>query len=132
MKCAPLFLFSGAWSNRVMPKCSKVHLPRLAALVAVCFLMLGAAGLHAQKIDLNGNNMSDVWEWVFGNGAFDPSADPDGDGLSNLKESLTGTDPSDPNSAPRISSMARSNSVFTVTMPSALGKQYQLQSSQEL
>ena len=90
--------------------------------------MAGAASLHAQKIDVNGNGMSDVWEWVFGNGNLDPAADADGDGMSNLRESIAGTNPFDSNSVPKISFAVRSGTNFSVTMPSALGKQYQLQS----
>jgi len=44
-------------------------------------------------IDLNGNGISDVWEWVYGANNVNPNADPDGDGFSNLQEAIAGTNP---------------------------------------
>ncbi len=97
---------------------------------AIC-LMLFAFGLgaaHAQMIDLNGNGMSDIWEWIYNAYGIDPRTDPDGDSFSNLQESIAGTNPFDSNSYPFIPIIANSPSNFSVTMPCALGKQYQLQS----
>ena len=56
-------------------------------------LILGASSLRAQKIDLNVNGMSDVWESLYGATGLSPAADADGDGMSNLQESIAGTDP---------------------------------------
>jgi len=74
--------------------------------------------------------MSDVWEQIYNAVALDPNLDYDGDGASNLKESIAGTDPRSTNSVPKIPSPTLTASNFSVTLPSALGKQYQLQSVQ--
>jgi len=79
-------------------------------------------------IDLNGNGISDVWEWVYGANNVNPNADPDGDGFSNLQEAIAGTNPYNSNSYPRIPITSFSSTNFAVTIPSALGKLYQLQS----
>jgi hypothetical protein len=87
-----------------------------------------AAPLRAQMIDLNANGMSDVWEWLYNADGVNPNADSDGDGFSNLQEARAGTNPFDANSYPRIPTVAYSASRVSVTLPCALGKQYQLQS----
>ncbi len=95
--------------------------------VAICFLW-AAPGASAQMVDLNGNGMSDIWEWIYNVYGADPNADPDGDGFSNLQEALAGTNPLDSNSYPHITAVFYSQTNISVTMPCALGKQYQLQS----
>src|ERR1019366_6817824 len=72
---------------------------------------------------------SDIWEWVYSATNIDPNADPDGDGFSNLQEATAGTNPFDSNSYPHIPIMVYSTTNFSVTLPSALGKLYQLQST---
>ena len=79
-------------------------------------------------LDLNGNGISDIWEWVYGANGIDPNVDSDGDGFSNLQEAIAGTDPFDANSVPKISPMLLSGTNLSVVMPGALGKFYQLQS----
>ncbi len=83
---------------------------------------------RAQMVDLNHDGMSDIWEAIYGVTSLDPNADPDGDGFSNLLEARAGTNPLDASSYPHIPIMAYSATNFSVTMPCALGKQYQLQS----
>jgi len=72
--------------------------------------------------------MSDIWEAIYTAGALNPNLDTDGDGVSNGVENFAGTDPFDFYSLPLITSVANSVSNFNVAMPSALGKQYDLQS----
>ena len=97
--------------------------------MAFLVLFSGAVGLsQAQMVDLNSNGMSDVWEQIYGASGLDPNLDADGDGFSNSQEALAGTNPFDSNSFPQITSFANSISNFSVTLPCALGKQYQLQS----
>ncbi len=81
-------------------------------------------------IDLNANGMSDVWEQIYSDSALDPNADTDGDGVINRLEAIAASNPFDSNSVPKITATAFAGTNFSVTMPSALGKQYQLQSSQ--
>ena len=79
-------------------------------------------------IDLNGNGISDVWERTYNANGVNPNSDPDGDGFSNLQEAIAGTNPFDSNSYPHIPIVAGSPTNFSVTLPCALGKLYQLQS----
>jgi hypothetical protein len=101
---------------------------RVGVMTGLCLIMLGVAGVRAQMVDLNGNGMSDVWEWIYGANGIDPNADSDGDGFSNLQEAIAGTNPFDSNSYPYIPIVFYSPTNFLVTIPGALGKQYQLQS----
>ncbi len=97
----------------------------LAALLLTGFL---GATARAQKIDLNTNGMSDIWEWTYGMYGANPAADPDGDGYNNLQESIAGTNPHDSNSYPRVSAVSVSGTNVNITVPSVPGKLYQLQS----
>jgi hypothetical protein len=109
-------------------KCSAAF-SRIVVAVIIC---LGTTAALAQMLDLNGNGMSDVWEWVYSATNLDPNADADGDGMSNLQEALAGTNPFDSNSVPRISVFTVSATNNSVTMPAQLGKLYQLQSCADL
>ena len=91
-------------------------------------LLMGAGRIRAQMVDLNGNGMSDIWEWTYGSGNLSPTADPDGDHFTNLQEATAGTDPNDPNSYPRISQVVMVGTNISITAPGALGKKYTLQS----
>jgi hypothetical protein len=109
---------------------------RRTALAALA-LLLSAPALLAQMVDLNGDGMSDIWEAIYGvlppfGPGLNPAGDADGDGASNLMESIAGTNPFDSNSVPRISFSAMAGTNFSVSMPCARGKQYQLQSAQLL
>ena len=95
-------------------------------IVVLILSIMGAHTLRAQMIDLNGDGMSDIWQWVYNANGVSPAADPDGDGFSNLQESIAGTDPFNSNSYPHITFTAYEFTNFSVTMPSALGKQYTL------
>ena len=99
-------------------------------MVLALFLALFACTSQAQMLDLNGNGMSDIWEQVYNVAGLDPKADADGDGASNGLESTAGTDPLNPASVPKITLAAPSGTNFSITMPSALGKRYELQSVQ--
>jgi len=100
-----------------------------ALMAAVALILLGTAGALAQMVDLNGNGMSDIWEWYYSATNISPNADSDGDGFSNLQEATAGTNPFDSNSYPHIPILLYSPTNFSVTLPSALGKLYQLQST---
>jgi len=113
---------------------SRRLVPARLWLCAGLILVLALHGSHAlaQKLDLNSNNMSDVWEQLFGAGSLNPNIDTDGDGFSNLQEALAGTDPFDAQSYPHIPTTSYTPTNFSVTLPAALGKQYTLQSIQPL
>jgi hypothetical protein len=103
----------------------------LRTLLLAC-LVFGWDVARAHTVDLNHNGMSDIWEWMFNAYGIDPNADPDGDGFSNLQESIAATDPFNSNSYPYIPSVSCSTTNFSVTLPCALGKQYQLLSVDSL
>src|SRR4029077_9600001 len=116
-----------------MRNCSGSYLRHLAGLAAAALFLARANSSQAQMVDvLNHNGMSDIWELSYTNslGGLPANSDPDGDGVPNVLEGLAGTDPFDPNSAPRISVSSKAGTNFYVTVPCALGKQYQLQSTQ--
>lgn len=106
----------------------KKRICRLANLAVLLALLIAPGRVLARTIDLNGNGMSDIWELIYGAGGLAPNGDADGDGMSNAAESIAGTNPFDSNSVPKISFIGYSGTNFTVNMPCALGKQYQLQS----
>src|SRR5215475_15670293 len=103
-----------------MINCSKKTAGIVLRFCVVLFALAACERIQAQKLDLNGNGMSDVWEQIYGAVALDPNLDSDGDGVSILQESLAGTNPFDGNSVPRIPSTAHTSSNFSVTLPSAL------------
>src|SRR6266496_5404419 len=109
-----------------MRTCTKPHIVGLFGLI---LLVLSPGLLQAQKIDLNLNGISDVWEYTFGANALDPNADTDSDGVINRLESIAGTDPFDSNSVPKLS-FAATPTNFTLNLPTALGKRYEWQSVQ--
>src|SRR5260370_709705 len=113
-----------------MITCSKKTVGIVLRFCAVVLALAACERIQAQKLDLNGNGMSDVWEQIYNAVAMDPNLDSDGDGASNLQESIAGTDPFNASSVPKIPPPTYSGSNFSVTLPSALGKQYQLQSVQ--
>jgi uncharacterized protein (DUF1800 family) len=113
-----------------MMTCSKKPAGIVLRFGALVLALAAWQQVQAQKLDQNSNGMSDVWEQIYNAVALDPNLDSDGDGVSNLQESMAGTNPFDANSVPKIPSTAHSSSNFSVTLPSALGKQYQLQSVQ--
>ncbi|MGP8239662.1 MAG: DUF1800 family protein [Limisphaerales bacterium] len=80
-------------------------------------------------VDLNGNGISDVWEWTHNAVGISPADDPDGDGFSNLLEAIAATNPFDSNSYPRIALASYSATNLSVNLACALGKQYQLLSA---
>src|SRR5215471_5982523 len=98
-------------------------------IVALAALLLGFRPIHAQMVDLNGNGMSDIWEILFGASGLAPNGDADADGASNKAEATAGTNPFDSNSVALISGISSAGTNFSVTIPCALGKQYQLQSA---
>ncbi|HTL58890.1 MAG TPA: DUF1800 family protein [Candidatus Limnocylindrales bacterium] len=84
----------------------------------------------AVSIDRDGNGISDIWELLYGAAGVDPNDDTDGDGVPNVLEAIAGTDPFDSNSVPKISFSQVTGTNFAVTIQSALGKRYALESAQ--
>lgn len=98
-------------------------------ITALVLLLVGALQpAFGQRVDLNGNGMSDIWEWRYNAYGLDPQADPDGDGFANWQEATAGTNPFDATSYPRIPTVAYWANNVSVTVPCVLGKRYELQS----
>jgi hypothetical protein len=106
--------------------------PSRLIFFAVGAVLLAGTAVGFPMVDVNGNGVSDIWEWVYGSYGIAPNADPDGDGFSNLQEAVAGTNPFDSNSVPKISPVVLSGTNLNLGMPGALGKLYQLQSRTNL
>jgi uncharacterized protein (DUF1800 family) len=142
MRAQPELRFVPANSRGSQPRPTSCNLvpgftitPTLLARLsrfAMLLLLFAAVPLRAQKLDLNTNGVSDIWEYRFNAVALNPNIDSDGDGVINRLEAIAGTDPLDPASVPRITLMAYTATNFSVTLPAALGKLYQLQSTTSL
>jgi hypothetical protein len=101
------------------------------ASLLVCLILVSALPLRAQ-IDLNGNNLSDIWELRYNAGALAPGGDADGDGETNAEEAAAGTNPFEPTILIKITNLARDGDGVHVTFPTEQGKRYQLQAAAAL
>src|SRR6267378_2658874 len=68
-----------------MMTCSKKTVGIVSRFCVVLLALMACERIQAQKLDLNANGMSDVWEQIYGAVALDPNLDSDGDGVSNLQ-----------------------------------------------
>jgi uncharacterized protein (DUF1800 family) len=110
--------------------CRREVLNGLRLVAAVCLSI--ATGASAQMIDLNGNGMSDIWEWTYNVYGINPDTDPDGDGFVNWQEAIAATDPLNAKSYPQIPTVLYSPTNLIMSLPCALGKVYTLQSTTNL
>lgn len=98
-------------------------------------LLLSAGLVSAQKLDLNHDGNSDVWEALYNASGFEPDFDSDNDGVPNRLEAIAGTDPRSANSIPKISGYRMTTNqlgvTFHVLMDGARGKRFELQSTSE-
>ena len=117
---------------------SSASLTRLVQPLAVCARLILVAAIslvmasHSRALDLNNNQMSDVWEMIFNAQNLSANADSDGDGFTNFQEALAATDPFNPLSHPSISIMSPAANSIVTSWPSAVGKLYDLQVSNNL
>lgn len=95
----------------------------------------------AAILDINSNEMSDLWEKQHNNGnlfpaSFLPTADPDQDGWDNATESVAGTNPNLATGASGIVTTELTPSLtagaYTLSWPTIVGKRYRLQASYDL
>ncbi len=87
---------------------------------------------HSHALDLNNNQMSDIWEMIFNAQNLSANADDDRDGFTNFQESLAATDPLNPLSHPSLNIMSPAANSIATSWPSAVGKLYDLQVSNNL
>ncbi len=110
----------------------------------VCLLPLALAAFLALTmnaraiVDLDADDMDDVWEERFNAQAVLPGDDDDGDGKTNLEESIAGTDPmpsGDPGGALDVFSVGGvivDGNSATLTFPTKRGKKYRFQIGDDL
>ena len=104
---------------------------RRARLVFIAAFALTIAS-QAWALDSNNNQMSDIWEMIFSAQNLSANADSDSDGFTNFQESLAATDPLNPLSHPSLNIMSPASGSIITSWPSALGKLYGLQVSNNL
>ena len=101
---------------------------RLIFIAAIGLVMAS----HSHALDLNNNQMSDIWEMIFNAQNLSANADDDRDGFTNFQESLAATDPLNPLSHPSLNIMSPAANSIATSWPSAVGKLYDLQVSNNL
>ena len=111
---------------------------RALSCLAIQFLLLNPS---QAILDQNNNGLSDVWEKQQNNGNLFPitllaTEDNDWDGWSNSKEATAGTSPFNANALDGIVKITILPSLvkgaFTLSWPTLIGKQYQLEVSTDL
>ncbi len=86
-------------------------------------------------LDLDNNQLSDVWETTHGIAGLGLAAgeDSDGDGFSNFQESIAGTDPTHPLSQPRLElHVVPDTGILTPLWSTLRGKHYELRAADDL
>ena len=116
---------SDSLTNLVRAYCAHARLIFIAAVSLVI-------APHSRALDSNSNQMSDIWEMIFNAQNLTANADSDSDGFTNFQESLAATDPLNALSHPSITIMSPSANSIVTSWPSALGKLYDLQMSNDL
>jgi uncharacterized protein (DUF1800 family) len=99
----------------------------LSAAAFVCLAVRAGAAL-----DVNGDQMSDVWQARFSAQALLPAIDSDADGFTNLQESILGTDPFDASSRLSSSALPLAGGGLRFDWTTLRHKRQQLESSADL
>ena len=113
-----------------MAALDRLRFRRRQPIIIAAFALTIASQTWA--LDSNNNQMSDIWEMIFTAQNLTANTDSDGDGFSNFQESLAATDPLNPLSHPSLDIMAPVNGSIVTSWPSAPGKLYGVQVSNNL
>jgi pimeloyl-ACP methyl ester carboxylesterase len=110
---------------------SRRHSHRTIALVWIVLSIISAKSISG--IDLNNDEMSDIWQQKYSVPSADANLDYDGAGLTNSQKSALGLDPRNPNSRFHleiVSDVAASQ--LRLRLDTVFGKLYHLESSNDL
>ena len=107
--------------------------PLLTHAATFAAILLSLAPIPARAIlDLNADQIPDIWALRYSAAALDPNADTDGDGQKNSAEAAAGTDPLQPGSAIKITGVTADAGGVHLTFSTERGKRYQVQTAATL
>lgn len=110
--------------------CMNAYSLKRFAVCGLILLLISTSRGGAQILDRDGDGISDIWTVIFGAEGIGPDMDTDGDGVPNRIEAQAGSDPYDANSVARIAAYRMTVNGFEVNLAGALGKRFELQSSE--
>ena len=118
----------GCFSPKIM---RASHFPRSSVFrfIGGCCALTGP--LFAD-LDMDSNQLSDVWQRRFNTGTISANADADGDGFSNARECLFGTNPFQAGSRPGLDLTKPAPNTANPSWSSEPGKLYDVQQSGDL
>jgi len=83
-------------------------------------------------LDLDNDQLSDVWELIFSAQSLSSTADTDGDGFNNAQESGAGTNPFDRTSYPGLSVQLAGSNAVALAWATVAGKTYEVLHTDDL
>ena len=83
-------------------------------------------------VDINGNGLSDIYEYIYFGGNGQKDGDADGDSVTNRDEMIWGTDPLNPQSTIPSPELHRDGNDLIIEWTGVAEKQYVLQESLDL
>ncbi len=110
--------------------CSRIR--SLVYLLGVSLLGYASFSFAGPALDLDGDGLSDVWQYAFDAQDLEAAADSDGDGATNLEECEMGTDPLDANSRPSPAELVSGQDGVSFRFVGAPLQSYYLEVSDDL
>lgn len=105
---------------------------RIAALAVLALFISLTGSAAVEPLDLNNDDIPDIWALVYNAGGISLTGDADGDGQPNAAEAMAGTDPFSPGAVIKVKAMWIDAGGLHLTFPTLSGKRYQVQSSPSL